>query len=86
MDQLLAPLAKSVKKKAAKEEAASGPQADRSMDLAKSALRAVLAVNGIEDIGSVSRGWAEFYDSLRKDEFTNSLMQSIEKEKAYEVM
>ena len=90
MEQLIAPLTKTVgKKPAAKDPATgaaapSGPEADRALDLVKSALRAVLAVNAIEDIGTTNRKWAEFADKVKKDEFTADLLRSLETERAFE--
>lgn len=61
VEQLIPPLTKTISKKPAAKEAAgtaggatvTGPEADRAMDLVKSGVRAVLAVNAIEDIGQV---------------------------------
>lgn len=62
----------------------SGPEADRALDLVKSALRAVLAVNTIDDIANINRKWAEFADKVKKDEFTAEIVRALENEKVFE--
>ncbi len=61
-----------------------GPEADRALDLVKSALRAVLAVNAIDDIANINRKWAEFADKVKNDEFTAEVVRALENEKAFE--
>lgn len=61
-----------------------GPEADRALDLVKSAVRAVLAVNTIDDIANINRKWAEFADKVKKDEYTAELVRALENEKAFE--
>jgi len=50
----------------------------------KSALRAVLAVNAIDDIANINRKWAEFADKVKKDEFTAEIVRALENEKVFE--
>jgi hypothetical protein len=94
-EQLIAPLSKTIAKKAVPKDeagaagaggaaAAAGPEAERALDLVKSGVRAVLAVSAIEDIGQVSRKWAEFYEKVRKDEYTADILRGLESERTLE--
>lgn len=89
VEQLIAPLSKTTTKKAAPKEdanapAAAGPEVERAMDLVRSGVRAVLAVNAIEDIGQINRKWGEFMEKTRKEEFTAEIVRALETEKAFD--
>ena len=82
---------------AAANNAASGPELERAMDLVKSCVRAVLAINlaAMEDSNSsgssgggqqgvVSRKWVEFVDKVKKDDFTAEIVRALETEKSFD--
>lgn len=83
IEQLVDPLDKTVNKKPNK-DAPAGPETERANELVKSGLRAVLALNRLEDIASVSRKWSDFVEKVKKAEHTAAFVQAIENEKTFE--
>lgn len=93
-EQLIAPLTKTIAKKPVPKDegaaaggaggGAAGPEAERALDLVKSGVRAILAVSAIEDVCQVSRKWAEFYEKVRKDEYTADIVRALESEGSLE--
>lgn len=90
VEQLIAPLSKTIAKKAVPKEegagpaAGAGPEAERALDLVRSGVRAVLAVSGIEDVAQISRKWGEFADKVRSDEYTADIVRALETERSLE--
>ncbi len=80
---LIDPLDKIVNKKPNK-DAAAGPETERANELIKSGLRAVLALNRMEDVSAVSRKWSDFVEKVRKTEHNVAFLQVIENEKSFE--
>eukprot|EP00429_Kryptoperidinium_foliaceum_P106680 CAMPEP_0176257504 /NCGR_PEP_ID=MMETSP0121_2-20121125/38083_1 /TAXON_ID=160619 /ORGANISM="Kryptoperidinium foliaceum, Strain CCMP 1326" /LENGTH=224 /DNA_ID=CAMNT_0017597349 /DNA_START=1 /DNA_END=675 /DNA_ORIENTATION=+ len=90
VEQLIAPLTKTIAKKpVVKDEgvcaSATGPEAERALELVRSGVRAVLAVSAIEDIAQINRKWADFAEKVRKDEFTSEIVLAIEAERALDM-
>jgi len=54
---------------------------DKSTDLLKTVVRAVIAIDRVEETRQVCRRWSEFHDSLLKSPFVSSLHQQLMSEK-----
>ncbi len=86
MDLLVEPLDKIVNKKINKDTMAAGPETERAFELIKSGLRAMLALNRLEDVSSISRKWNEFVERVRKSEQNAAFLLAIENEKSFETL
>ncbi len=84
VDILVEPLDKIVNKKINKDAMAAGPETERAFELIKSGLRVMLALNHLEDVGSISRKWNEFVERVRKSEQNAAFLLAIENEKSFE--
>jgi len=83
IESLIDPLEKTVNKKPNK-DAPVGPETERANELVKSGLRAVLAINKLEDVANVSRKWSDFVEKVKKAEHTSAFVAMIENEKTFE--
>src|SRR4051794_17011757 len=86
VDLLVEPLDKIVNKKINKDATTAGPETERANELIKSGLRAILALNRLEDVGSISRKWNEFVERVKKSESNAAFLVSIENEKSFDGM
>lgn len=86
VDLLVEPLDKIVNKKINKDTMAAGPETERAFELIKSGLRAMLALNRLEDVSSISRKWNEFVERVRKSEQNAAFLLAIENEKSFETL
>lgn len=85
VDSLVEPLDKTVSKKINRDASgggAPGPEVERALELVKSGLRAVLAVNRLEETGAVSRKWSDFVERVRKSH--DAVVSAIENERSFD--
>jgi len=81
VENLVEPFEKSIKVK--NKEASTGTENDRSLEIVRSGLMAVIAINKIEDI-TTSRKWIDFIERLSKKEVIGDLMKGLIEENKME--
>lgn len=84
VELLVEPLDKIVNKKINKDAMAAGPETERAFELIKSGLRVMLALNRLEDVGTISRKWNEFVERVKKSEQNSTFLVAIENEKSFD--
>ena len=83
-DQLIDPIEKTLTKKTTK-EGMQGPEVERAMEVIKSGVRVVLAINRLDEQGEaagLTRRWLEFFDRISKREPTAEIVLQLRDEKS----
>jgi len=83
LELFIDPLKKSISKFSTKptDGQAAGPEADRAAELVRSAIKAITAINKIED-SQVNRKWTEFVESLRANPIILAMFGEFETERS----
>eukprot|EP01041_Mallomonas_annulata_P011242 gene11242-23508_t len=85
LDQFIDPIEKTVKKKptATASDGSEPAGSDRSLELTRTALKAVLVINDVEDV-STNRRWQEFMERISKCDRNGMILETLRHEKTTE--
>jgi hypothetical protein len=79
VDELIAPFEK-ILEKATKDSGEGGADGKGNREMLKATIRAIIAINKIEDVRSISRKWIDFVEKCKKLPKVAELFHAFENE------